>query len=82
MSVYKQKMNLPYLKGRRKELRKNLTPAEAGLWKMLKNKQLYGLKFRRQHSIENYIIDFYCPAIKLIIELFLLPDSAIAIFDI
>lgn len=57
------------LKEFRKSLRKNLTPAEALLWKALKGKQLEGRKFRRQHSIGNYIVDFYCPAEKLAIEL-------------
>ncbi len=61
--------NRTYLKDRRKELRNNLTPAEAVLWKMLQSRALKGRKFRRQHSIENYIVDFYCPAEKLIIEL-------------
>ncbi|OSZ82953.1 cytosine methyltransferase [Chitinophagaceae bacterium IBVUCB1] len=61
--------NLSYLKDRRKELRNNLTPAEAALWKLLQKSQLKGRKFRRQHSIDNYIVDFYCPAEKLIIEL-------------
>jgi len=61
--------NLGHLKDRRKELRNNLTPAEAKLWTMLKDKALKGRKFRRQHSIENYIADFYCPEEKLIIEL-------------
>ncbi|NOY51270.1 MAG: DUF559 domain-containing protein [Chlorobi bacterium] len=61
--------NLPYLKTFRKELRNNLTPAEAALWKVLKGKQLVGRKFRRQHSVANYILDFYCPAEKLAIEL-------------
>ena len=61
--------NLPYLKSIRKELRNNLTPAEAALWKMLKNRQLDGRKFRRQHSIGKYILDFYCPSEKLAIEL-------------
>lgn len=61
--------NLSYLKNRRKELRNNLTPAEAALWKLLQKSELKGRKFRRQHSIENYIVDFYCPAEKLIIEL-------------
>lgn len=61
--------NRKYLKTRRKELRKNLTPAEATLWKSLQRKQLKGRKFRRQHSIENFIVDFYCPQEKLIIEL-------------
>jgi len=44
--------NRKYLKARRKELRKNLTPAEAALWKSLQRKLLKGRKFRRQHSIE------------------------------
>ena len=61
--------NYKHLEGRRKELRKNLTPAEATLWKSLQRKQLSGRKFRRQHSIENYIVDFYCASEKLIIEL-------------
>ena len=54
---------------RRKALRKSLTPAEATLWKYLQKKQLNGRKFRRQHSILNYIVDFYCASEKLIIEL-------------
>jgi len=44
-------------------------PTEVQLWKLLKNKQVEDLKFRRQHSIENYIVDFYCPELKLAIEL-------------
>ncbi|RZN83630.1 MAG: DUF559 domain-containing protein [Winogradskyella sp.] len=61
--------NRKYLEERRKDLRSNLTSAEATLWKSLQKKQLKGRKFRRQHSIENYIVDFYCPSEKLIIEL-------------
>ncbi len=61
--------NRKYLEERRKSLRKSLTPAEATLWKYLQRKQLKGRKFRRQHSIENYIVDFYCVSEKLIIEL-------------
>ncbi|MFD2725715.1 endonuclease domain-containing protein [Hyunsoonleella rubra] len=61
--------NHKYLEERRKELRKNLTSAEATLWKSLQRKQLNGRKFRRQHSIEHFIVDFYCPSEKLIIEL-------------
>ena len=53
----------------RKELRNKATPAEATLWKYLKNSQLGGIKFRRQHSIGNYIVDFYCPNARLAIEL-------------
>jgi len=61
--------SLKGLKEYRKNLRKNLTPAEATLWRALKSSQLEKRKFIRQHSIENYIVDFYCPAEKLIIEL-------------
>ena len=61
--------NLNYLKDKRRELRNNSTSAEATLWKMLKNKKLKGRKFRRQHSIENFIVDFFCSSENLIIEL-------------
>ena len=57
------------LKDNRKYLRNNLTSAEAKLWTLLKRKQLEGRKFRRQHSIDNFIVDFYCPKEKLVIEL-------------
>jgi len=61
--------NLPNLKTFRKELRKNLTPAEAALWNLIKNNQLEGRKCRRQHSVDSYILDFYCASEKLAIEL-------------
>ena len=61
--------NLPHLKTFRQELRHNLTPAEAKLWSYLQNSQLEGRKFRRQHSIGNYILDFYCPGERIAIEL-------------
>src|SRR5688572_9659570 len=61
--------NQPQLKALRKELRSNLTPAEAALWKALQRGQLEGRKFRRQHSFGKYILDFYCPAEKLAIKL-------------
>ena len=60
--------NRPELKPNRKNLRNNLTPAEAALWKLLKSKQLEKRKFRRQHSVGNYILDFYCHSLKLAIE--------------
>ena len=61
--------NKKYLKKYRQELRNNPTKAESMLWKALQKKQLEGRKFRRQHSLGNYIVDFYCPTEKLIIEL-------------
>ncbi|MEA1911683.1 MAG: DUF559 domain-containing protein [Spirochaetota bacterium] len=53
----------------RKFLRNNSTSAEIRLWNYIKNKQLSDRKFRRQHSIDNFILDFYCPAEKLAVEL-------------
>ncbi|RKN83283.1 endonuclease domain-containing protein [Ulvibacterium marinum] len=64
-----KKHDKPRLRNRRKELRQNLTPAEAFLWKYLQHKKLAGRKFRRQHSIGNYIVDFYCASERLIVEL-------------
>ena len=58
----KPRHNLPKLKYFRRKLRKNMTPAEATLWKYLSRKQLADRKFRRQHSVEGYILDFYCPS--------------------
>ncbi|PSB15485.1 DUF559 domain-containing protein [Phormidesmis priestleyi ULC007] len=52
-----------------RQLRQNLTPAEKILWQALKNRQLNGWKFRVQHPIESFIVDFYCPHHRLIIEL-------------
>jgi len=61
--------NRSYLKQIRKKLRNNMTPAEARLWIILKEKKLEGRKFRRQFSVVNYVLDFYCPKEKLAIEL-------------
>ncbi len=61
--------NLNRLKIKRKDLRNNSTPAENKLWIYLSNSKLAGRKFRRQHSIGNFILDFYCPKERLAIEL-------------
>lgn len=57
----------------KKELRRNLrkqnNPFENLLWNKLRNRQLWGLKFRRQYSVWRYILDFYCPEKKICIEL-------------
>ncbi len=60
--------NIRELKRRRQELRRNGTFYEKKLWEVLRNRNL-GVKFRRQHSIGYYIVDFYCAAAKLIIEI-------------
>ncbi|MCI0614392.1 endonuclease domain-containing protein [bacterium] len=62
------KTNRPETKRKRQFLRSNMTRAEIELWKKLKNKNL-GFKFRRQYGFLNYIIDFYCPEVKLAIEI-------------
>jgi very-short-patch-repair endonuclease len=61
--------NRPELKPFRKALRSSGTKAEAALWKMLKGSQLEGRKFRRQHSVGAYVLDFYCPDERLAVEL-------------
>ena len=50
-------------------LRKNMTPAEVELWEALKGNKLNGAKFRRQHPISQFIVDFYCHKYRLVIEL-------------
>jgi len=61
-------INKTAYKSARSELRNNLTSAENILWQEIRNKQL-GLWFKRQVSISKFIVDFYCPQKKLIIEL-------------
>jgi cyclase len=51
-----------------KELRKNETEAEKILWARISNNQVLGLSFRRQHPINQFIADFYCHKLKLVIE--------------
>jgi len=60
--------NIDILKSKRRMFRSGLTSAEAYLWTKLQNNKL-GRKFRRQHSIGKYVVDFYCPSEKLAIEL-------------
>jgi very-short-patch-repair endonuclease len=52
----------------KRRLRSNMTGQETRLWSRLRARQLQGLKFRRQHGIGPYIVDFYCPERSLIIE--------------
>ncbi|MCH9055876.1 DUF559 domain-containing protein [Synechococcus sp. PCC 6716] len=57
----------PYMRGRSRELRQNMSPPERKLWSALRNKQL-GISFRRQHPIGRYIADFYAREAHLIVE--------------
>jgi very-short-patch-repair endonuclease len=56
------------MQARARELRKDLTPAEKKLWQYLRNDQLDGARFRRQHAVDTYIVDFFCAKSKLVIE--------------
>lgn len=58
----------PEIFKRASELRKNMTKAEKLLWSALRRKQILGKRFRRQHPINSFIVDFYCHEAKLIIE--------------
>jgi very-short-patch-repair endonuclease len=51
-----------------RKLRKNMTEAERHLWGRIRGKQLKNMQFYRQKNIGDYIVDFYCPAAKLILE--------------
>lgn len=54
---------------RAKKLRRPMTPQELGLWLRVKNRQLGGFKFRRQHPVGPYILDFYCAEVRLAVEI-------------
>ena len=49
-------------------MRRNLTPAEQALWQALRGRRLNGLKFRCQHPVGPFVLDFYCPARRLAVE--------------
>jgi very-short-patch-repair endonuclease len=59
----------PHLKMIAKQLRNNMTETEIRLWNQLKRGQLNGLKFLRQKPLGRYIVDFYCPSNKIVIEI-------------
>ncbi|KAB7733035.1 DUF559 domain-containing protein [Rudanella paleaurantiibacter] len=61
--------NLSILKEIRQSLRNEATEAEEALWACLRRSQLAGRKFRRQHSVGYFVLDFYCPSERLAIEL-------------
>ena len=53
----------------RRELRQNQTETEKIMWEKLRDRRFLNFKFRRQYGIGNYIADFYCSSLKLVIEL-------------
>jgi len=52
-----------------RSLRKNMTDAEILVWSKIRRKQIKGCQFYRQKIIGNYIVDFFCPAAKLVVEI-------------
>jgi very-short-patch-repair endonuclease len=59
---------LSLVQQRARELRREMTPAEKILWNHLRNRKLNGFKFRRQHPLDRFVVHFYCPACKLIVD--------------
>lgn len=75
-AMARQEKSTPRIRGTTPEVdaaarrgRRDMTPAEKALWAALRGKKLGGLKFRRQHPLGPFILDFYCPARKLVVEL-------------
>ncbi len=56
------------LKESARGMRKEATSAEDALWERLRNRQVLGFKFRRQHTVGRFVLDFYCPEAKLGVE--------------
>jgi very-short-patch-repair endonuclease len=52
-----------------RQMRAQATPAERTLWERLRNRRLDGRRFRRQHAIDRFIVDFYCAERRLVVEL-------------
>ena len=61
--------NHPVTKEYRQLLRKEATPSERIIWKRLQKRQIDGYKFRQQHGMGPYVLDFYCPELRLCIEI-------------
>ena len=64
-----QFFNRPTEREKRRRLRKDMPTAEDLVWSRLRRKQVCGHKFRRQYSVGPYVIDFYCPGLKLAVEI-------------
>ena len=70
MSLYDLTVNAaPDMRARARRLRRDATDAERALWRRLRGKQLDGLKFRRQHAVGRFVLDFYCHECRLAVEL-------------
>jgi very-short-patch-repair endonuclease len=58
-----------HMRERARQLRKNSSFPERVLWSLLRDRRLADVKFRRQHPIGPYVVDFYCPSSRLVVEL-------------
>jgi very-short-patch-repair endonuclease len=58
-----------HMRERARELRRNATGPERVLWELLRDRRLGGVKFRRQHAVGPFIVDFYCPSHRVVVEL-------------
>jgi len=56
-------------KAKRRQLRRDQTPTEALVWRYLRNRQMLKFKFRRQYSVDKFVLDFYSPQLRLAIEI-------------
>ena len=64
-----QNFNKVSEKEKRRKLRRDQTFCEKIVWNYLRDRKTLGYKFRRQYSVDHYVIDFYCPELKLAVEL-------------
>ena len=69
MHYHNTKANIRGQKVKRKSLRNHATSEEAVLWRLLKGRGVGGWKFRRQQGIGPYVLDFYCPELRLCVEI-------------
>jgi very-short-patch-repair endonuclease len=69
MRKFRFRQNTAGLLQAARDLRQNQTDAEEVLWQALRERQLHGIKFRRQYPVERFIFDFYCPEARLVVEL-------------
>ncbi|WP_289501032.1 endonuclease domain-containing protein [Gloeocapsopsis sp. IPPAS B-1203] len=69
MKSHRIRGTTPRIVAAARHLRQNLTPTEKILWQALRNRQLKGLRFRCQHAVCSFIVDFYCAECRLVVEL-------------
>ena len=66
--IHTQRSSSEKIRQQARDLRSNMTPAERRLWEFLRKRRLSGYRFRRQHPIGSYIVDFYCCEFAVAVE--------------